>query len=52
MSYAMDTYGFSSFDPRLIDGRHLLLCPGCYRCQGSQPTWTYEDELAAAAAGN
>ncbi|WP_175278970.1 hypothetical protein [Prescottella equi] len=32
MTGAYDLYGFSTFDPNIVDDRHLLLCDGCPRC--------------------
>lgn len=29
---AFDLYGFSTFDPNVVDTRHELLCPGCRVC--------------------
>ncbi|MGF7124068.1 hypothetical protein J2X34_004509 [Rhodococcus sp. BE178] len=33
MSSAYDLYGFSTYDPEILDQRHTLLCPGCWRCK-------------------
>lgn len=35
MSRHMDLYGFSTYDPDIVDNAHILLCHGCPACQAA-----------------